>query len=106
MSLGDLIAFLAVLALARGQLNWVAGALPDLLTGLAAIERIDAVLENDEREPYRGGADRARGAVAWEGVTFGYSREEPPVLRRVCARGRARRDRRRSSARPAPARPP
>jgi ATP-binding cassette subfamily B protein len=82
MSLGDLIAFMAVLALARGQLNWVAGALPDLLTGLAAIERIDEVFENAEREPYRGARPfQARGGVAWEGIVFGYSREEPPVLR-------------------------
>jgi ABC-type bacteriocin/lantibiotic exporter with double-glycine peptidase domain len=84
MSLGDLIAFLAVLALARGQLNGVAAALPDLLTGLAAIERIDAVLENDEREPYSGGEpSQVRGALAWEDVTFGYSRKEPPVLHDV-----------------------
>ena len=84
MSLGDLIAFLAVLALARGQLNWVAAALPDLLTGLAAIERIDAVLGNDEREPYQGGeAIEMSGAVAWENVTFGYSPKEPPVLHEV-----------------------
>jgi ATP-binding cassette, subfamily B, bacterial len=81
MSLGDLIAFMAVLALARGQLNWVSAALPDILTGLAAIERIDAVLENAEREPYRGTRPiEAKGAVAWEAVTFGYSREEQPVL--------------------------
>ncbi len=81
MSLGDLIAFLTILALARGQLNWVASALPDLLTGLAAIERIDEVLENDEREPYSGTRPvRALGAVAWERVTFGYGRDEPPVL--------------------------
>ena len=81
MSLGDLIAFLAILALARGQLNWVAAALPDLLTGLAAIERIDAVLENEEREPYRGGrAIAVSGGISWDGVTFGYTRDEPPVL--------------------------
>jgi len=85
MSLGDLIAFLAVLALARGQLNWVAAALPDLLTGLAAIERIDAVLENDEREPYSegGAAIEMTGALAWKDVTFGYSPKEPPVLQEV-----------------------
>jgi ABC-type bacteriocin/lantibiotic exporter with double-glycine peptidase domain len=81
MSLGDLIAFMAVLAMARGQLNWVVAALPDVLTGLAAIERIDDVLENTEHEPYRGTRPiDVKGAVAWEEVTFGYSREEPPVL--------------------------
>jgi ABC-type bacteriocin/lantibiotic exporter with double-glycine peptidase domain len=84
MSLGDLIAFMAILALARGQLNWVAAAVPEVLTGLAAIERIDAVLDNDEREPYRGTRPiEAKGEVAWNEVTFGYSREEPPVLREV-----------------------
>ncbi len=85
MSLGDLIAFLAVLALARGQLNWVAAALPDLLTGLAAIERIDAVLENDEREPYGDGGRpiEVRGGIVWDGVSFGYTRDEAPVLENV-----------------------
>ena len=81
MSIGDLIAFMAVLALARGQLNWVVAALPDVLNGLAAIERIDEVLAKREAEPYSGGKPIAlRGALAWEGVTFGYSENEPPVL--------------------------
>jgi ATP-binding cassette subfamily B protein len=84
MSIGDLIAFMAVLALARGQLNWVVATLPDILNGLAAIERIDEVLARTEAEPYRG-TRRAplRGALSWEEVTFGYSREEPPVLESV-----------------------
>jgi ATP-binding cassette subfamily B protein len=81
MSLGDLIAFMAILALARGQLNWVSAALPDILTGLAAIERIDEVLETQEHEPYRGGRSfELQGALAWEEVTFGYLRHEPPVI--------------------------
>jgi ABC-type bacteriocin/lantibiotic exporter with double-glycine peptidase domain len=81
MSAGDLIAFIAVLALARGQLNWVVAALPHTLNGLAAIERIDAVLESTEHEPYSGSRPvEVTGAIAWENVTFGYSREEPPVL--------------------------
>jgi ATP-binding cassette subfamily B protein len=81
MSLGDLIAFMAILALARGQLNWVSGALPDILTGLAAIERIDEVLAAGDSEPYSGGRPlELRGALAWEEVTFGYLRDEPPVL--------------------------
>jgi ABC-type bacteriocin/lantibiotic exporter with double-glycine peptidase domain len=81
MSIGDLIAFMAVLALARGQLNWVVATLPDILNGLAAIERIDEVLETTETEPYRGGRPiTLRGALSWDRVTFGYSRDEPPVL--------------------------
>jgi ATP-binding cassette, subfamily B, bacterial len=81
MSIGDLIAFMAILALARGQLNWVVAALPDVLNGLAAIERIDEVLAETEAEPYRGGEPlELRGALAWQEVTFGYSRGEPPVL--------------------------
>ncbi len=84
MSIGDLIAFMAVLALARGQLNWVVATLPDILNGLAAIERIDEVLAQTEVEPYRGRRQLPlRGALAWEEVTFGYSREEPPVLESV-----------------------
>ncbi len=81
MSIGDLIAFMAILALARGQLNWVVAVLPDVLNGLAAIERIDEVLAETEAEPYQGGEPlEVRGALAWQDVTFGYSREEPPVL--------------------------
>jgi len=81
MSIGDLIAFMAILALARGQLNWVVAVLPDVLNGLAAIERIDEVLAETEAEPYQGGEPlELRGALAWQDVTFGYSREEPPVL--------------------------
>jgi len=81
MSIGDLIAFMAILALARGQLNWVVAVLPDVLNGLAAIERIDEVLAETEAQPYRGSEPLAlRGALAWQDVTFGYSHEEPPVL--------------------------
>ena len=81
MSICDLIAFMAILALARGQLNWVVAVLPDVLNGLAAIERIDEVLAETETEPYQGGEPlEVRGALAWQDVTFGYSREEPPVL--------------------------
>jgi ATP-binding cassette, subfamily B, bacterial len=81
ISTGDLIAFMAILALARGQLNWVVAALPDVLNGLAAIERIDEVLARKEAEPYQGKkAIELRGRLAWEGVAFGYSREEPAVL--------------------------
>jgi ATP-binding cassette subfamily B protein len=81
ISTGDLIAFMAILAIARGQLNWVSATLPDVLNGLAAIERIDEVLASEETEPYGGGRSiELRGALAWEGVTFGYSREEPKVL--------------------------
>ncbi len=81
MSIGDLIAFMAVLALARGQLNWVVATLPDILNGFAALERIDAVLARSEAEPYAGRRSISlQGGVTWEGVTFGYSRDEPPVL--------------------------
>lgn len=84
MSFGDLIAFMAVLALARGQLNWVVATLPDLLNGLAAIERIDEVLATTAAEPYEGKQGiELRGALVWEDVTFGYSQEEPIVLKEV-----------------------
>jgi ATP-binding cassette subfamily B protein len=81
ISTGDLIAFMAILGIARGQLNWVSATMPDVLNGLAAIERIDEVLARTEAEPYRGKRPIAlRGGLSWEGVTFGYSREEPAVL--------------------------
>jgi ATP-binding cassette, subfamily B, bacterial len=81
ISTGDLIAFMAILGIARGQLNWVSATLPDILNGLAAIERIDEVLARTDAEPYRGERPiDLHGRLAWEGVTFGYSREEPAVL--------------------------
>jgi ATP-binding cassette subfamily B protein len=84
ISLGDLIAFMAVLALARGQLNWVVATVPDMVNGLAAIERIDEVLENTQREPYSGGRRiELAGAVSWREVSFGYAEGQPPVLDRV-----------------------
>ena len=84
MSIGDLIAFMSVLALARGQLNFVAAALPDVLTGLAAIERIDEVLAQTEREPYAGSRRISfGGSIAWDHVSFGYVEGEAPVLNDV-----------------------
>ncbi|HXS34967.1 MAG TPA: ABC transporter ATP-binding protein [Solirubrobacterales bacterium] len=81
ISIGDLIAFMAVLALARGQLNWVVATLPDILNGFAAVERIDEVLARTEPEPYSGKRPiELRGALTWDGVTFGYLEDEPPVL--------------------------
>jgi ATP-binding cassette, subfamily B, bacterial len=81
ISTGDLIAFMAILGIARGQLNWVSATLPDVLNGLAAIERIDEVLARTDAEPYQGKRSIALcGGLAWEGVTFGYSREGPAVL--------------------------
>jgi ABC-type bacteriocin/lantibiotic exporter with double-glycine peptidase domain len=84
MSLGDLIAFMAILALARGMLNWAVAALPEILTGLASIERIDEVLERTDREPYAGGREHdVTGAIAWRDVTFGYDRSRDPILEEV-----------------------
>lgn len=84
MTLGDLIAFLAVMALARGQLNWVVSALPDVQKGAAAVERIDEVLSRDDPQPYPGGREvTVAGGIALEQVTFGYNPAEPPVLRSV-----------------------
>ena len=75
ISVGDLIAFMAVLALARGQLNWVVAALPDILNGFAAIERIDEVLTETEAEPYRSGRqDRRERSLR---------RESPSATRRT-----------------------
>lgn len=81
MTLGDLVAFLAVLTLARGQLNWAIATLPDIINGIAAIERIDEVLASSPASPYAGTRSiRVRGGLAWEGVSFGYVEDEPPVL--------------------------
>jgi ABC-type bacteriocin/lantibiotic exporter with double-glycine peptidase domain len=84
MSLGDLIAFLAVMALARGQLNWVVSALPDVQKGAAAVERIDDVLSRTDPQPYSGTREIVvAGAISLDRVTFGYTRAEAPVLSSV-----------------------
>ena len=84
MSLGDLIAFLAVMALARGQLNWVVSALPDVQKGAAAVERIDEVLSRADAQPYSGTRElNLAGAVSLDDVTFGYAAAGEPVLRSV-----------------------
>lgn len=78
MSLGDLIAFMAILALARGQLNWVSAALPDIFTGLAAVERIEELRDTEMPEPYRGrGPARLDEGISLEDVSFGYVPSHP-----------------------------
>jgi ATP-binding cassette, subfamily B, bacterial len=72
-SIGTLVAFYAGIALLRGQLGVMAVATPFLVAGADSLERIGEVLDADEPQPYTGtGVLEWTGAVALEGVRFGY----------------------------------
>ncbi|NJP65876.1 ABC transporter ATP-binding protein [Streptomyces sp. ventii] len=97
MSIGDLVAFVALLFLMMMPILQAVGAYADLQTGLGALRRIEEVLSlreetADDRPttPAPGGTVRhpAAGppaAVEFDGVTFGYSAADP-VLREVSFR--------------------
>jgi ABC-type bacteriocin/lantibiotic exporter with double-glycine peptidase domain len=82
MTLGDLLAFYAVVGLLLRQLTVVLTNAPTVLSGYESLDRLDKVLAADDREPYSGTRKiDFDGSVALEGVTFAYDRE--PVLRDV-----------------------
>jgi ABC-type bacteriocin/lantibiotic exporter with double-glycine peptidase domain len=82
MSLGDLLAFYAVLGLLRTQLSAAQGAMPLVLSGLESLGRLTYLLELDKASPYRGTRRiEFKGGLALEDVYFAYGEE--PVLRGV-----------------------
>jgi ABC-type multidrug transport system fused ATPase/permease subunit len=82
MSLGELIAFYAVLALLLREIHSVLLGMPHVLTGYEALSRLDDLLSVDHQEPYLGGRPVAGlGGIALEQVTFGYGEE--PLLSAV-----------------------
>jgi ABC-type bacteriocin/lantibiotic exporter with double-glycine peptidase domain len=81
ITLGDLLAFYAVLALLLRQLQSVGGASHEVSIGFESLGRIEAFLAAPAKAPYASGAERLsfRGGVALEGVTFAYV--DRPVIR-------------------------
>ncbi|NJQ13626.1 ABC transporter ATP-binding protein [Streptomyces bohaiensis] len=97
MSVGDLVAFVALLFMMMMPILQAVGAYADLQTGLGALRRIEEVLSlaeetaDDRRSgPVPVSVDRAAptgspAAIEFDGVTFGYDAADP-VLREVAFR--------------------
>jgi ABC-type multidrug transport system fused ATPase/permease subunit len=83
ITLGDLLAFYAVLALLLRQLQVVAVATHDVALGIESLGHIDEFLATPAEEPYAQGTVMLdfRGRVTLEDVTFAYS--SAPVIRDV-----------------------
>jgi ABC-type bacteriocin/lantibiotic exporter with double-glycine peptidase domain len=82
MTLGELLSFYAVLALLLRQVTTILGYLPQAIGGYESIARLEALLESDEREPYRGDKPiRFRGVLRIEDASFSYG--DTPVLHAV-----------------------
>jgi ABC-type multidrug transport system fused ATPase/permease subunit len=81
LSLGDLLAFYAVLALLLRQLQLIGPGVGNAVVALEAGRRLEILLETPDEEPYAGGGATKlefRGEIAIEHVGFGYS--NVPVL--------------------------
>jgi ABC-type bacteriocin/lantibiotic exporter with double-glycine peptidase domain len=80
MTVGELLSFYAILALLLRELSTILAAIPQVLAGYESMDRIQKILEADDREPYEGTRQiDFTGELSLEGVNFGYGREE--VLR-------------------------
>jgi ABC-type bacteriocin/lantibiotic exporter with double-glycine peptidase domain len=80
MSLGDLLAFYAILALLLKQVTLAISVLPFVHAGYESLPRIEEILEADEQEPYSGTRRLDfEGGFEFEDVSFSYDGE--PVLR-------------------------
>ena len=82
MTIGSLLSFYAVLALALRQITSVLQTWPGVVIGREAMGRLDAFLSLDESEPYTGTRQiDFSGALELDAVTFSYGDE--PLLRDV-----------------------
>jgi ABC-type multidrug transport system fused ATPase/permease subunit len=82
LSLGDLLSFYAGLALLRNSGNMALAALPAIIEGRAAADRIDEAMEEPIAPEYRGTrAVTLEGGLAFENVVFRYG--AAPVLKNV-----------------------
>jgi ABC-type multidrug transport system fused ATPase/permease subunit len=80
MSIGELLAFYAVVALLVRQMTAIVTSVPWILTGYESVARLDRLLGGADPEPYRGTrVIDSQGELALEGVGFSYG--ETPVLR-------------------------
>jgi ABC-type bacteriocin/lantibiotic exporter with double-glycine peptidase domain len=86
MTLGELLSFYTLVALLRSQLTSVMWAAPAALVGRESLERLRAILEAPERDPYDGTrAIDFTGSVDLDDVTFSYGNGDEPVLHEVDA---------------------
>ncbi len=82
MSLGDLLAYYATVALLRGGIQGVTVAIPQIIAGQESLRALYELAHLEAPVPYQGDRRVAfDGQVRFEDVTFGYGRE--PVLREV-----------------------
>jgi len=73
LTLGDLLSFYGALALLRSSGNLALAALPQIIEGRAAAERVDAALAESRAPEYTGTRQVVvRGDVRLDGVVFGY----------------------------------
>jgi subfamily B ATP-binding cassette protein MsbA len=82
LELPNLVSFIVVLTLAGQALRFVANYQPVLAEGLAAAERLFAILDVEPRIADRPGATvmaRAKGQIRFEDVRFGYVAETPAL---------------------------
>jgi len=86
VSHGNLLVFLGLLNQFSNQIGAVAQITNTvqrcMIGGARVFEVLDAPVEIDNRDD-AAPLERARGEVAFEGVTFGYDRNKPPVLEDV-----------------------
>ena len=72
-SIGDLISFYAGFALLRGPLSSGSGAIPTIIEGRQALERLSTRLDEVDADPYRGGAEiELQGGLELDHVTLSY----------------------------------
>ena len=77
MTLGDLLAFYAILALLLKQVTLALSVLPYVHAGYESIPRIEEILEADEHEPYSGTRRLDfEGGFEFEDVSFSYDDEQ------------------------------
>jgi ABC-type multidrug transport system fused ATPase/permease subunit len=82
MTLGDLLSFYAGFAIMRSPLGSLAGQGPTLIEGVQALDHLQELLDEEDREPYAGTrVVEPDGGLHVDRVTFGYGAK--PVLREV-----------------------
>ncbi len=73
MSLGDLMSFYVAAGLLNGQLDSLAGGIPDLISGQEALLKLHGLLKEGEEQPYQGKRRMTfDGGVSLRRVSFAY----------------------------------
>jgi ATP-binding cassette subfamily B protein len=94
ITVGTYMAFVAMIAQIIWPIRFLGRIIVDISTGLVSYDRVRTVMKEQEEPVEPGGLDeelRARGEIAFHGVSFGYDASKP-VLRDVsfhCAPGQS-----------------